>query len=199
MLYMTGNKLPIILNRVIVILVYLFMLCPIFFVVWLSFFKDRILFFPPSGYTFQWYRNAWANEAFLNGFIFSLQVAVAAALIGVALGVAAAIGISRYRFKLSKQINTLLLLPLLIPGIVLGIAIYLYYLSAENLLDMDIVGTFGGLVIAHVCLTIPWTVCLVSASLSNLDSILEAAACNLGANPFPVNGNCVWRIRGLQV
>src|SRR3546814_11715399 len=92
MLYMTGNKLPIILNRVIVILVYLFMLCPIFFVVWLSFFKDRILFFPPSGYTFQRYRDAWANEALLNGFIFSLQVAVAAAWIGVVLGGAAATG-----------------------------------------------------------------------------------------------------------
>src|SRR3546814_12928517 len=88
MLYMTGNKLTIILNRVIVILVYLFMLCPIFFVVWLSFFKDRILFFSPSWYTFQWYRNACAIEALLICFILSLQVSVAAALFGVALGVA---------------------------------------------------------------------------------------------------------------
>jgi putative spermidine/putrescine transport system permease protein len=178
------SKLPLLLNRLLVILVYLFMLCPIIFVVWLSFFNDEILYFPPSGYTLRWYHNAWANEAFLEGFLFSAQVAMLAAFMGVALGVAAAIGISRYKFLFSKQVNTLLLLPLLIPGIVCGIAIYLYYLGVENILDMDIVGTYGGLAIAHVCLTIPWTVKLVSASIANLDSSLEEAARNLGATPF---------------
>lgn len=181
---MAGNKLTFLLNRLLVVLVYLFMLCPIIFVVWLSFFKDEILFFPPSGYTFHWYKNAWANDAFLNGFVFSAQVAVLAAFLGVVLGVAAAIGISKYKFTLSKQINTLLLLPLLIPGIVCGAAIYLYYLRLEDFFDKDILGTYGGLAIAHVCLTIPWTVRLVSASISNLDGSLEEAACNLGATPF---------------
>ena len=68
------------------------------------------------------------------------------------------------------------------PGIVAGIAIYLFYLQAENVLDEDIVGTFGGLVIAHVCLTIPWTVRLVSASMHGLDTSMEEAARNLGAS-----------------
>ena len=168
--------------RVFVTLVYALMLCPLVFVLWLSFFKDAILYFPPSGYTLHWYLNAWENQAFVNGFIFSMQIAVIAALAGVVLGVTAALGIIRYAFPGNKIINTLLLSPLLMPGIVTGIAIYLFYLQTENFLDRDLVGTAGGLVLAHICLTIPWTVRLVSASMHGLDPSMEEAARNLGAS-----------------
>jgi putative spermidine/putrescine transport system permease protein len=170
------------LHRAIVALVYLFVLCPIFFVIWLSFFKDAILYFPPSGYTFAWYVNAWRNNAFADGFLFSLQIALLAALGGVVLGILAAMSVVRYRYAGRGMVNTLLLSPLLIPGIILGVAIYLFYLRAENILDMDIVGTYGGLVAAHICLTIPWTVRLVSAGMQGLDESVVEAARNLGAS-----------------
>jgi putative spermidine/putrescine transport system permease protein len=171
------------LLRATVLAVYVIMLCPIAFVLWLSFFKDAILYFPPSGYTLAWYLKAWDNNSFVNGFVFSLQVAAIASLIGVSLGVIAALGIIRYPFRGRSSINTLLLSPLLMPSIVAGIAIYLFYLRAENFLDYDIVGTTTGLVMAHICLTIPWTVRLVSASLHGLDGSIEEAARNLGASP----------------
>ena len=164
-----------------VVLVYAVMLCPLVFVIWLSFFKDAILYFPPSGYTLHWYQNAWENQAFINGFLFSMQVALVSAVVGVCLGVMAALGIVRYKFQGNKFVNTLLLSPLLMPGIVTGIAIYLFYLRTENFLDRDIVGTITGLVLAHICLTIPWTVRLVSASMQGLDPSIEEAARNLGA------------------
>jgi putative spermidine/putrescine transport system permease protein len=170
------------LLRAFVFLVYAIMLCPLVFVIWLSFFKDSILYFPPSGYTLSWYKNAWDNQSFVNGFLFSLQLAIVSALIGVSMGVVAALGLIRYRFRGAKYVNTLLLSPLLMPGIVAGIAIYLFYLRTENFLDRDIVGTLGGLVLAHICLTIPWTVRLVSASMHGLDPSIEEAARNLGAN-----------------
>lgn len=172
------------LSRCVVVLTYAFMLCPLFFVVWMSFFKDAILSFPPTGYTLDWYVNAWANRAFAQGLVFSLQVALTAAAIGVPLGILAALGIMRYRFHGSAAVNTLLLSPLLVPGIIVGVAVYLFYLQTENILDVDVVGTYGGLVLAHVCLTIPWTVRLVCASMSGLDGSVEEAARNLGASPF---------------
>lgn len=165
-------------------LVFAFILCPLVFVVWLSFFKDAILTFPPSGYTLHWYASAWNNDAFANGFIFSVQIALAAAIIGVVLGVAASFGLVRFAFRGGPAIKNLLMLPLLIPGIVAGIAIYLFYLHAENVLNMDIVGTFGGLIAAHICLTIPWTLRLVTAGLTNLDATIEEAARNLGASAW---------------
>jgi putative spermidine/putrescine transport system permease protein len=173
-----------------VTLVYLFMLSPLIFVIWLSFFKDTIITFPPAGYTMSWYLNAWRNAAFANGFLLSLKLAACASVCGVVLGVAASLGIARYRFPGRRVIGNVLLLPLVVPGIVAGIATYLFYLRAENVLDMDIVGTFGGLVVAHVCLTIPWTMRLVGASLGQLDPTVEEAARNLGANPW----RTLWRV-----
>lgn len=178
------------LHHLVVVLVYGFMLCPLVFVVWLSLFQDSILTFPPSGYTLHWYRNAWENKAFLDGLIFSLQVAGLSALISVSLGILAALGLVRFRFRGATLVNTLLLSPLLIPGIIIGVSVYLFYIQAEHLLDTDIVGTYGGLVLAHVCLTIPWTVRLVSASMVGMDGTIEEAARNLGAHPATV----FWRI-----
>lgn len=172
-----------VLHRVFVVLMYLFMLTPLLFVVWLSFFKDAIPHFPPSGYTLAWYENAWANQSFKAGFVASLQIALCATAIGGVLGVMAALGIQRQRFRGAQAVNTLLLSPLLIPGIVAGIAIYLFYLQAERILDRDIVGSYGGLIIAHVCLTIPWTVRLVTTGMQGMDGSIEEAARVLGASP----------------
>ncbi len=176
--------------RALVVLVYLFILSPLVFVIWLSFFKDVIITFPPSGYTAAWYVNAWRNAAFADGFIFSVKIALCAAVIGVSFGVAAAFGIARYRFKGRSLVSMLLLSPLVVPGIVAGIAVYLFYLRAENVLNMDIVGTFSGLLLAHVCLTIPWTMRLVSAAMNGLDTTIEEAARNLGATGFQT----FWRV-----
>ncbi|TCK37151.1 putative spermidine/putrescine transport system permease protein [Paraburkholderia sp. BL8N3] len=176
--------------RALVVVVYLFILSPLAFVVWLSFFKDVVITFPPSGYTAAWYVNAWRNAAFADGFIFSVKIALCAAVIGVSLGVAAALGIARYRFMGGSLVNMLLLSPLVVPGIVAGVAVYLFYLRAENVLNMDIVGTFSGLLLAHVCLTIPWTMRLVSAAMSGLDTTIEEAARNLGATGFQT----FWRV-----
>src|SRR5258707_10985172 len=165
-------------------LVFAFVLCPLVFVVWLSFFKDAILTFPPSGYTLHWYVSAWRNDAFANGFVFSVQIALAAAVIGVTLGVDASFGLTRFKFRGMSAFKNLLMLPLLIPGILAGIAIYLFYLRSETILNMDIVGTFGGLIAAHICLTIPWTLRLTTAGLTNLDTTIEEAARNLGASAW---------------
>lgn len=172
-----------VVHRCFVTLMYLFMLTPLIFVIWLSFFKDAIPHFPPSGYTIAWYENAWANKSFKAGFFASVQIACLATMVGGTLGVLASLGIQRNRFRGAAVVNTLLLSPLLIPGIVAGVAIYLFYVQTERALDTDVVGTYGGLVIAHVCLTIPWTVRLVTAGLQGLDGSIEEAARVLGASP----------------
>jgi putative spermidine/putrescine transport system permease protein len=92
----------------------------------------------------------------------------------------------RYRFPGRGTLNTLLLGPLVVPGIVAGTALYVYYVALEKTLDLDIRATLPGLVLGHILLTIPWTVRLVSASLIGLDRAMEEAAANLGAPPLTV-------------
>ncbi|PRD40786.1 ABC transporter permease [Phyllobacterium phragmitis] len=172
--------------RSIIAFGYVLMLAPVAMILVMSFFQDEIVSFPPSGLTFHWYANAFSRSEFARGFLVSAQVALAAMIIGVPLGTAAALALSRSSIAGKGAINTLLLGPLIVPGIVAGTALYLFYLRIENALDRDVVGTFAGLIAAHVLLTIPWTVRVVTASLQGLDRAAEEAAANLGARPWTV-------------
>jgi putative spermidine/putrescine transport system permease protein len=169
-----------------VVAAYAVVFAPIVMVVLISFFDQEIVTFPPEGLTLRWYVNAWAQRDFARGFVTSLQIALAATLIGVPLGTAASLALVRSRLVGKGIINTFLLAPLAVPAIVAGSALYMFYLRAEDWLDMDIKATLGGLVAANVLITIPWTVRLVSASLAGLDRAAEEAAANLGARPFTV-------------
>ena len=172
--------------RSLIVFGYAVVFAPLLTVIVVSFFDQELVSVPPPGLTLRWYANAWLQRDFARGFATSCQIALLASLIGVPFGTAAALGIVRGTFRGKAALNTFLLSPLAVPAIVAGSALYLFYVSAENLLDMDIKATLGGLVAANVLLTVPWTVRLVSASLASLDRSAEEAAANLGARPATV-------------
>lgn len=161
-----------------------FILLPLVFVTWLAFFRQEIPSFPPEGYSLKWFAAAAGNKAFVDGFALSLQVGVLATLIGLALGVPASLALVRHRIVLGPALNTLLLLPLVMPGIVLGTAIYVFQIETEIATGLPLMGSFAGLVAAHSLIVIPWVVKLVTASLSGFDRSIEEAAQNLGAGPW---------------
>src|SRR3954453_14617386 len=96
------------------------MLLPIFFVSWLSFFKNEILAFPPEGYTLRWFSQLWLQPQFADGFLTSLEVGLLATLGGLALGIPASIGLARHRLRGSDALTTLLMSPLIVPSVVIG-------------------------------------------------------------------------------
>jgi len=159
-----------------------YLLLPLFFVTWLAFFAQEIPSFPPEGYSFKWFRAIPGNDRFVSGFLLSLQVAAIATVIGLMLGVPAAVGLVRLRFTGREAASNLLLLPLVVPGIVLGIALYVFHVEAELMTELPILGSFGGLIAGHVLIVIPWTVRLVTASLVGMDRSIEEAAQSLGAD-----------------
>jgi putative spermidine/putrescine transport system permease protein len=161
-----------------------FILLPLIFVTWLAFFRQPIPSFPPQGYSLRWFFSIAENPRFVDGFWLSLQVAIAAMLIGLAIGVPAALCLARYRFTAREPLGNLLLLPLVVPGIVLGTALYVFHVEASILTELPILGSIGALVAGHILLVIPWSVRLVSASLAGFDRSIEEAAQNLGATPL---------------
>ncbi len=160
----------------------LYILLPLIFVTWLSFYRQEIPSFPPEGYSFRWYEAILDNDRMVDGLLLSLQLGVLATAIGLALGVPAALCIARFRFPGREMLNNLLLLPLVVPGVVLGTAIYIFHVETEIATGLPIIGSLLGLVTAHILIVIPWTVRLVTASLAGFDRTLEEAAMNLGAN-----------------
>ena len=167
-----------------------YILMPLIFVIWLAFFRQEIPSFPPEGYSLKWFAAILDQHKFVDGFRNSIQVGVLATLIGLALGVPAALCLSRFQFKLRTPLANLLLMPLIVPGVVLGTAMYVFHVELENGLDMDVLGTFYALVAGHIVIVIPWVVRLVTASLAGVDRATEEAAQNLGANSWVT----FWRI-----
>lgn len=159
-----------------------YILLPLVFVIWLSFFRQEIPSFPPEGYSLRWYAAAPGEERFFSGFRLSLEVGVIATIIGLVLGVPAALALTRGRLRMAGLFANTLLLPLAVPGVVLGVAIYVFHVETEMRTELPILGSFVGLVAAHTLLVIPWTVRLISASLEGLDRSVEEAAQSLGAN-----------------
>ena len=161
-----------------------FILLPLIFIIWLAFFLQPIPSFPPQGYSIKWFLAIGDNPKFVDGFVLSLQVAIAAMLLGLAIGVPAALCTARYRFWGKEPIGNLLLLPLVVPGIVLGTSLYVFHVEATIVTELPILGSIAGLVAGHILLVVPWSVRLVSASLSGFDRSIEEASQNLGARPM---------------
>jgi putative spermidine/putrescine transport system permease protein len=161
-----------------------FVLLPLGLVSWLGFFRNEVVSFPPQGYTLRWFGAILDQRNFVDGFVASLEVGLVAMLAGLAVGVPASLCLARHLFRGHEALNTLLLLPLVVPGVVAGTAIYVFQVETEILTGLPLVASLPGLVLAHVLITIPWTVRLVTASLAGLDRTVEEAALSLGAGPW---------------
>lgn len=161
-----------------VALIAFFLLAPLLIVLPVSFSDSTLLQFPPQRWSLRWYRAYFDNPAWIDASWMSLKAGLAVAVLSTALGVAAALGISRGRFPGRAALQTFILSPLVVPVIILSVGLYyLYSFASLN-------GTFFGLVIGHVVLTFPYATVVIAASLEDFDRTLEQAAQGLGAAPF---------------
>jgi len=159
-----------------------FVIMPLVFIIWMSFFSNPILSFPPQGYTLDWYRRAWAMSDFRNGFFLSLQTSLIATAVAIVLGLPASFALARGRFIGRETINTILMSPMVVPGIVGGSALFIFFLQVEFVTGWRIAGSNMGLILAHSLIALPWMIKLVTTSLVNVPPSVEEAALSLGAS-----------------
>lgn len=161
---------------------------PIVLTVYLSVFDETLLVFPPKGYTLSWFSRVGGK--FGDAIATSVTLAVAAAALSLLIGIPAGIGLSRYRFCGREALNTLLLAPLTVPGVALGLGIYVFAVWVEENSGFQWTGSLILLTAAHVVITLPWVIRLCLAGLANHDRATEEAAASLGAPPLSV----IWRV-----
>lgn len=171
-------------GRLVVLLLLAYMTLPTVVVIVASFNATAILAFPPDGLSLRWYENALTYPQFRRAAVNSLIVTAASAGLALPIGTAAALALARYPVRLPGAWNTMLLSPLVIPGVAAGLG-FLILAAALGLLANRIV-----LVAAHVVLVLPFVVRSVMVSVANLDPMLERAAASLGARPARV----FWRV-----
>jgi putative spermidine/putrescine transport system permease protein len=161
---------------------------PLVLTFYLSVFDETLIVFPPHAYTTRWY--ARILPEFGGALRTSLLVAMVAVAISLVLGVPAAIGLARRRFRGRGALSTLLLAPLTVPGIAIGLGIYVGAVLIEERTEWPLSGSVPLMVAAHVLIATPWVVRLCLAALANRDAAAEEAAASLGAPPWRV----VWRV-----
>lgn len=167
---------PWALLRAFVVFVYAFSLGPILITAAVSFNATNRSFFPPRGFSLQWWERAFAPE-WLDPLLFSIKLGSLTAVIGTALALPLAFALYRYRFRGRQALIALTLGPLMMPTLVTGVGLLQLF---QQLGLREQLG-FTGLLVGHVVICMPFAVRTVSVSLQTLPPNVELAAASLGA------------------
>jgi putative spermidine/putrescine transport system permease protein len=155
-----------------------FMLMPLFIVLFVSFTDDGYVKFPPSSFGLRWYVAALNNSDFRSGLVFSLEIAIFVAAVAAVLGVSAALVLSRFRTLTSDAVTAVLTMPLAVPHIVIAIALLQFF----GLLAIP--SSPYGLVCGHLLITMPYVLRLTLTSIKSADRQLDRASASLGASTW---------------
>jgi spermidine/putrescine transport system permease protein len=141
-----------------------------------------------GGFTLDWYASLFQNERLMESLGNSLKIASASMVISTVIGTMTAIGLERFRFRGRTAFDAVLYMPIVIPDIVMGVMLLLFFSTALQLIN-GLIGTTWRpslitVVIAHVAFNISFVAVVVRASLKDFDWQLEEAAQDLGANEF---------------
>ena len=168
--------------RVFFALVIVFLYAPIAILLVFSFNSSPVPVFPLTGLTLRWYHDFLTN-ADLHGALETSAIVAALSSVGaVALGVLAAIALTRRRFRGELGVTALLLSPLVIPLVVLGVSLLLLFHQ------LGIQPSILAVTIGHIVIVLPYTILVIMPRLEQIDSSLGEAAYDLGAGPLTTFG-----------
>lgn len=161
--------------RALTVLIAFFFIAPTVVVIGASFTPSRLVEFPPSGFSMQWYEEVFADPQWTDAFVNSVQTGIIAAVLAAVAGTLLALMVARGRGVPRRFVSTLATVPLVVPSVVVALSIYLLYVK------IGLTGNALGLGVAHAALGIPFVFVNVLAQLTTLDSRLEDAARACGA------------------
>ncbi len=138
-----------------------------------------------QGWSTRWYwqepdLSVWNDPTLRDAVYQSVKLASLAMLIAVPLGVALAIGLTRWRGRGSGSARFVTLFPLVTPEIVMGTALFLTFVHLFRFVEL---GTTAQL-LGHVTFSISFVVIVVRGRLLSIGREYEEAAMDLGASPF---------------
>ena len=158
--------------------IYAFLFAPIVVLIIFSF-NDSRRTFVWRGFTLDWYPKLFENADLLDALRVTMIVAVVAVIVSTILGSLLGLGLARLRFRGSGATETLLLLPMVTPEIIMGISLLIFFFQL-----FGGVGSIGQISIAHITFCISYVAVTVRARAAGMDPKLEEAARDLGASAW---------------
>ncbi|MEN9842014.1 MAG: hypothetical protein RL376_1814, partial [Verrucomicrobiota bacterium] len=131
-----------------------------------------------EGFTFRWYGELLHHAPLLRSLNNSLFIATISTLLSIVLGTTGAWLLHRYRYRFSGAIQALVCAPMIMPEIVMGVSLLIFF----SVLGVDL--GYGTVILAHTTFCFPFVLVAVQARLQGLDPALEEAALDLGATPW---------------
>jgi spermidine/putrescine transport system permease protein len=159
-------------------LVYVFLFAPILILIIFSF-NDAKDVFAWQGFTLRWYPELFGDRNLMHGLGISLQVAAISVVTTTILGTLLGLGLARLRSRSgAAAADTLILLPMVTPEVVIGISLLLFFALLFNAH-----GSVLQIAVAHIAFSISYVAIIVRARAVSLDPRMEEAARDLGATP----------------
>ncbi len=131
-----------------------------------------------EGFTLKWYLAVFKNKNIQEALKISLMIAIPCVLISTAIGTITAITLYRSKFVGRALYQGVLYIPLIMPDLVIGISLLLFYTFLK--LELGILT----ILLAHVSFSIPLATLVIIARMQRIDRTLEDAAMDLGADEW---------------
>ena len=129
-----------------------------------------------TGFSLRWYQRLATERGLWIAFRNSIIIALTSAATATVIGTIGAIGVNWYRFKLRGYVQTISFLPMILPEIIIGVSLSIFFSGIGLPLGLFTI------YIAHTTFNLPFVFLLVMARLDEFDfSVIEAAA-DLGAS-----------------
>ena len=137
-----------------------------------------------EGFTTAWYGVLFHDQQVLLATRNTLMIAFVSTLVATVIGTLAALAMQRYRFPGYNASETLMYIPIVIPEVVMGISLLVFFV----LINLKL-GLFT-ITLAHIAFNIPFVALVVRARLHGYDNSIDEAAMDLGANEMTT----FWRV-----
>ncbi len=157
-------------------IVYLFLFAPIIILIIFSFNSSEFSF-GWEGFTLDWYPVLFSNDALIDAVSVTMRLALVTVIGSTIIGTLLGLALARLRFRGKGATETLLLLPMVTPEIIMGLSLLIFFFTLFGGR-----GSFGQLTLAHITFCISYVAIIVRARAVSMDPHLEEAARDLGAS-----------------
>ena len=172
---MTGtDRLALALSWVVALGCVIFLMLPIVITLAASFTSSAVYTLPPPEWSLRWYQSLERRSGLWEAVTLSLNLAVVSTAISLILGTLAAIAVTRGSFRGREAIATFTVSPLMMPGLVVGVALLQFFR------EIGLRDAYISLLLGHIVITLPFVMRTLLASMAAFDFSLVDAARTLG-------------------
>ncbi len=133
-----------------------------------------------GGFSLKWYVKLFHDRNIRRALVNTVIVAASSVAVSTVLGTLAGVVLVRYKSVLQKIHHIFITLPLIVPDILMGISLLLFFIAAGFRLSL------GTIIIGHITFSISYVAATVQARFQDFDFSVVEAAQDLGADNFRV-------------